>query len=381
MSENLSRRTLLVISDTSMRAPGISRLAYQPVTRELNALSKLFDEIIWLGCNDDRDYLSLAEVEDKKIKLIAMPSVHHRFLNIAFVALAYPFFLFYILRYLPRATHVHTRGPSHPAFISIFISLFDKKRTYAHKYAGAWLQNNVPFMYNLQRNLLKICARDNVYVTISGKYSNDNGHIIGFENPCLTTEEQSIGTSLATKKDFSGNLTLAFVGNIIAGKGILNLVSALNNPSLSSRINKIYIAGSGLLLDTIRKEIVSINKDIILTGQLTRSQLADVYAQSHIIILPSQSEGFPKVIAEAAAYGCIPAASNISAIPQYIIDGHNGFLLHDNSVQQIVRTLNHICSLNNAELSALSSAATHISIPFTYSHYIKRMKKVFFLTS
>ena len=45
-------------------------------------------------------------------------------------------------------------------------------------------------------------------------------------------------------------------------------------------------------------------------------------------VLPSYSEGFPKVIAEAMNFGCIPIVSDISCIRQYIINGKNGFLIN-----------------------------------------------------
>lgn len=374
MSENIQKRTLLVISDTSMRKAGYSILAYEPVIRELEALTELFDEIIWLGCKDNRQGRVLAEIENHKIKAISMPSVQNRFLNIVFAALAYPVFLFHILRHLSVATHVHSRGPSHPAFIGVFISLFDRKRTYWHKYAGDWYKKDIPFMYSLQRRILQIATKQNTYVTISGKYVNEDHRIIAFENPCITDDEHSAATTIALQKDFSGNLTLLFVGTMVTSKGVNNLVSALADPTLSSRINKIHLVGSGPLLNTIKQQAASINKDMIITGQLTRQQLAILYAQSHIIILPSISEGFPKVIAEAAAYGCIPIVTSVSAIPQYITNNDNGFLLDDNSPQAIIKSLNHLSSIDNKKLSALSSSATNISRMFTYGHYINKLK-------
>jgi Glycosyltransferase len=359
-----------------MRQIGNAVLAYEPVMRELDALCEIFDEIIWLGCNDNRAGRILSEIQNPKIKPIVMPSVHNRLFNVFFVALAYPVFIFSILQHLHRATYIQSRGPSHPAFISILISLFDKKRTYWHKYAGDWFKKSVPFTYRIQRSVLTKAARDNVFVTISGKYHIENNHIAGFENPCLTTDERGIAIRLAKQKDFSGNLTLVFVGSIVSNKGVTQLITALASKDLNSKIQKVYLAGSGPLQNIIKQQASSINRNVIVTGQLTRDQLAELYAESHIIILPTESEGFPKVIAEGTAYGCIPVVTNISAIPQYIAHGDNGFLLNSNSPQHIVDVLNNICSLDIQTLSAISSAATLMSQDFTYSHYISRLEKM-----
>ena len=44
-----------------------------------------------------------------------------------------------------------------------------------------------------------------------------------------------------------------------------------------------------------------------------------LYARSHFMLLPSScSEGWPKVLSEAMAYGVVPVASNVSCIPQIL---------------------------------------------------------------
>ena len=42
------------------------------------------------------------------------------------------------------------------------------------------------------------------------------------------------------------------------------------------------------------------------------------YASSHVLVLTSESEGFPKVIAEAMAYGCVPIVTGVGAIPEVL---------------------------------------------------------------
>jgi len=42
------------------------------------------------------------------------------------------------------------------------------------------------------------------------------------------------------------------------------------------------------------------------------------YASSHVLVLTSESEGFPKVIAEAMAYGCVPIVTRVGSIPEVL---------------------------------------------------------------
>lgn len=42
------------------------------------------------------------------------------------------------------------------------------------------------------------------------------------------------------------------------------------------------------------------------------------YASSQVLVLTSESEGFPKVIAEAMAYGCVPIVTRVGSIPEVL---------------------------------------------------------------
>lgn len=112
-------------------------------------------------------------------------------------------------------------------------------------------------------------------------------------------------------------------------------------------------------------------------GAVKRSELNDVYAQSHILLLPSRSEGFPKVLSEAIAFGCIPVVANVSALSQFIQNEVNGFLLKDNSAETIKLTLDLI--LNRIDLQQISNNACALADQFTYQKFIDRIRhEVFF---
>src|SRR5262249_44353868 len=40
--------------------------------------------------------------------------------------------------------------------------------------------------------------------------------------------------------------------------------------------------------------------------------------QSHFLLLPSSSEGWPKVLSEGMAYGAVPVTSDVGSIPQVL---------------------------------------------------------------
>lgn len=87
-----------------------------------------------------------------------------------------------------------------------------------------------------------------------------------------------------------------------------------------------------------------------------RSAILQHYREAHIFVLPSLSEGSPKVIPEAMSQGLPIIASNVGNISQMMIDGQMGWLVEPNDVDQLYTALveglsNHKARLQMAEAS------------------------------
>jgi glycosyltransferase involved in cell wall biosynthesis len=75
--------------------------------------------------------------------------------------------------------------------------------------------------------------------------------------------------------------------------------------------------------------------------------LIEVYKKAHFLVLQSGSfEGWPKVVAEAMFWGCLPLAIPTSVVPQMLDNGNRGLLLTANIEQDI----NNIVALIQDEI-------------------------------
>ena len=76
------------------------------------------------------------------------------------------------------------------------------------------------------------------------------------------------------------------------------------------------IVGDGLLQEPLQEKINSLNMSnfIHLLGRKNRDDLIDLYNQSEIFVLSSISEGFPKVLLEAASCGCNIVSTDVGAV-------------------------------------------------------------------
>ena len=110
--------------------------------------------------------------------------------------------------------------------------------------------------------------------------------------------------------------------------------------------------------------------DIYFTGAISRYDVFKYYEKSHVIILLSKSEGFPKVIMEAGAFGCVPIISDIDQIKSVIKNGHNGYILNSQFGRFSVDSFKSI--INNSK--SLKHCSTNISLiakQFTFENYIE----------
>ena len=114
--------------------------------------------------------------------------------------------------------------------------------------------------------------------------------------------------------------------------------------------------------------------NIYFDGFLPREDVNAVYEKSHILLLLSKSEGFPKVVAEAANYGCIPIVTNVGSLGQYIENGVNGFCLNEDecNAKEVAKVIKKI--LDTKDLLPLAKKIQETSQIFSYRRYQERIK-------
>lgn len=361
---------LLIVSDTFLYKTSLDELeVFEPTLREIESVSGLFTEILWLGYLQQHANPGHARAPIiPSIRLKSLPVVQGgKTLSSKWRILPQlPRLVWIIAKHIRNYDVIHSRGPSVPAFVCVVLSCLLRKKIYWHKYAGNWMEPVPPFMFGVQKKLLTRAVHTKV--TINGKWPGQPAHIVSLENPCFTEEERKISVGYAKSKPFNKPLVLCFTGLMAESKGVIELMKAFRlMDTLSDRVRKIIMAGDGPALNETKVLAAELNVPVEFTGYINRNQLNEVYKQSHVLLLPSRSEGFPKVVAEAASFGCIPVVTDVSSIGQYVVHAESGFLLKDNQASTIANMLEEL--FIHTDLKRVSEGAVSMSEKFTYERF------------
>jgi len=136
----------------------------------------------------------------------------------------------------------------------------------------------------------------------------------------------SQGTTVKSKaKLFAQNNYLIFIGRLIKGKGVVELISAFKIISPQYRNLKLYIIGEGPQQKYFLK-LAKENKNIKFFGKVPSNKVQSYLSKGKVLIFPSKlDEGLPNIILEAGI-SKIPIIATRSGGVREIINNQTGFL-------------------------------------------------------
>jgi glycosyltransferase involved in cell wall biosynthesis len=148
-----------------------------------------------------------------------------------------------------------------------------------------------------------------------------------------------------------GERAVLFVGRLSAPKGIYDLFDAIprvieRHPE--ARFVLVGVAENDAMEPVIRAEAErrGIAPRITFLGALEGPPKAAAFVTSQIFVVPSWTEGFPLVIPEAMAAGLPVIATTVGAIPDFVRDGEDGFLIAPKNPQVLA---DRVCRLLDEE--------------------------------
>lgn len=375
----MKRKKLVVISHTEHYLDENDVLrGWGPTVNEINFLAESWEEVYHVGClHTGNVRASSSSYIPKNIHFVPIPPYGGKRLWDKFlILLKIPKIIYQVVVSIRGASEVQLRLPTSMGLflLPLFSFFIRRKFTFWVKYAGNWKQENPPLSYRLQRWwLIKNYAK--CKVTINGFWDDQPDHCLSFENPCLTLGDIERGLKISGQKEFNEPFIFSFVGRLETPKGVDRIIEALKGIS-PDKIAEVHFIGDGDKTDIYKEKAGFLKEKVQFHGFLCKQEVHQVLTKSHFFLLPSTaSEGFPKVIAEAACYGTIPVVSNVSSIPHYI-NSDNGFLWDTSSIIAFDEVLFEAIHTNPKLLKDKSNITVEFAERFTFANYMRSLNKI-----
>ena len=141
-------------------------------------------------------------------------------------------------------------------------------------------------------------------------------------------------------------LRLVFVGRLVhESKGVLLLPEILNGAVQRGLDCTLTIAGDGVDRDALESGFAQyrLQGKVSILGMVEREEVLSLISSSHVLLLPSFYEGLPNVVLEAQANGCVPIATRMPGVTDFLIrDGETGYLVEPHDVTGFVDRITEI---------------------------------------
>jgi len=107
---------------------------------------------------------------------------------------------------------------------------------------------------------------------------------------------------------------------------------------------ELAIVGNGAEFDRLQKLIAAlgIGDQVKMVGDVQYEAGLEYFKWGHVLVLPSQSEGFPKVLAEAMCHGMVCIGTDSGLVPK-MLEGR-GIVLGNVSAKSIADAIEKISS-------------------------------------
>jgi glycosyltransferase involved in cell wall biosynthesis len=252
--------------------------------------------------------------------------------------------------------------------------IFFPRKPKTAKYAGNWdPKSKQPLSYTFQKAVLSSTfLTQKMSVLVYGEWSNQTQNIkpfftaTYFENDKTTVESRSL----------DGEIQFIFVGSLSEGKQPIYAIQLVESLKNKGRNVQISLYGEGKQEANLNEYIQQHNlgEFVFLKGNFSREQMKVVYQSSHFLVLPSKSEGWPKVVAEAMFWGCLPISTPVSCVPNMLGFGERGIVL-TNQLEPDSNSIEKIMT-NQEEYNHKIKEAINWSRNFTIDKFEAEIKKL-----
>ncbi len=160
--------------------------------------------------------------------------------------------------------------------------------------------------------------------------------------------------------DSGGNWTIGVVGRISPEKGQMEFLKAVALlQSEFPRIRSVLCGAPNLPARKYFDQVQALARELNVELLGWREDIASVFSELDLLVVPSKDEAMGRVLVEAFAAGVPVIAFPVGGIPEVVSDDRNGFLASDTTPQALAARIREILNGDAETLRRISRNARH----------------------
>jgi len=350
--------------------------AYAPYVREMNIWIKNIDKLSIVAPKSKSQKTAIDSIyEHNNIEFIAVEGFDVLGVKSIFgTVFKIPAICWNIYSAMQNADHIHLRCPGNMGLLASFIQILFPNKIKTAKYAGNWdPKSKQPLSYKLQKWILSnTFLTRNMQVLVYGQWEGSSKNI----KPFFTATYNEVDKMPVVSKDLKQQIQFVFVGTLVSGKNPLYAIRLVEKLFKKGHNVALSLYGEGAERNKLEQYISQNNLDniISLKGNQSQESVRKAYEQSHFVVLPSDSEGWPKAVAEGMFWGCVPVATKVSCVPFMLDYGNRGVLLEMNLGKDANQL--DVLSQNESDYESKSQKASDWSRKYTLDVFEDEIEKL-----
>lgn len=299
--------------------------AYTAYAREIALWADLFAEVRIAGpCHEGPPPDDCAAIDRDNVVVLPQPLLGGTTLRAKVgQAVRLPWMAWSLLRAMRSGDAVHVRCPANLGGLGVLLAPLVTSRLVA-KYAGQW--NGFvgePRSYRAQRRLLASRWWRGP-VTVYGRWPDQPRQVVPFFTSVMSTADVARARAVAAARRFSGGtLRVVYVGRLSAAKRVDAVLTGVDGARRAGIDVRCTVVGDGPARDALERQAATLGLGdaVRFTGAVAYDDVLAEYARADVAVLISESEGWPKGIAEAMAFGLVCIGSDHGYVAQMLGEG------------------------------------------------------------
>ncbi|MEJ5276325.1 MAG: glycosyltransferase [Thermogemmata sp.] len=344
---------------------------------ELEQWAELFDEVVIVAPRGEgAPRGDEAALKVGKARLAAIPQAGGRgWKKKLGLAAAVPRMALVMIGHMLHADVVHVRCPGNAGLVGAVVAPLAARRRIA-KYAGQWSDYmGEPRTFRWQRRLLDSRWWGAPVLAYSG--GEENGRVRPFFSAALTEAQMERARRAALRPRTGRPPRVLYVGRLTRAKGAGRLVDACS--LLRRRGVEVIcdIVGEGEARSEFEEAArrAGLEGRIVFHGGRDLEGVLGFYEEADALALPSRTEGWPKVLVEAMAFG-VPCVATECGLNGWLLGEGRGFTVPFGDAGALAEALERLLLEDEGARARRREACARFGQQYTVERFREELRRL-----